>query len=335
MKDLSWEDIYKDLRNKKYEPVYLLMGEEPFFIDVLSDYIEDKILSDDEKEFNQTVVYGRDTDAASIVSMAKRYPMMSEHQVVIVKEAQNIKDLELLESYAKNPLKSTILVICHKYKPVDKRKGFYKAVLKGGVVLDSKKLYDDKVPGWILSYVKRHGYVIKEPSAQLLADHLGNDLGKIVNEIKKVFISLSKGSEITPQLIEQNIGISKDFNVFELQKAFAVNDSYKAFQIVKYFAENPKSNPMPVTMALLYTYFVRALRYHFLKDKTPKNVASQIGISPYFIKDVQAAASRFPASKIILIMSYLREYDLKSKGVESANTDHGELLKELVFKILN
>lgn len=335
MKDLSWEDIYKELRNKIYKPIYLLMGEESFFIDVLSDYIEDKVLSYDEKEFNQTVVYGRDTDPASIVSLAKRYPMMSEYQVVIVKEAQNIKDIELLESYAKNPLKSTLLVICYKYKSVDKRKGFYKAALKNGVVLDSKKLYDDKVPGWILTYVKRHGYIIKEPSAQLLADHLGNDLGKIVNEIKKVFISLPKGAEITPQLIEQNIGISKDFNVFELQKAFAANDSYKAFQIVKYFAENPKSNPMPVTMALLYTYFVRALRYHFLKDKTPKNVASQIGINPYFIKDVQAAASRFPASKIIHIMSYLREYDLKSKGVDSSNTDHGELLKELVYKILN
>ncbi len=335
MKELSWEDIYKDLRNKKYEPFYLLMGEEPFFIDVISDYIEDKVLTEDEKEFNQTVVYGRDTDAASIVSLAKRYPMMSENQVVIVKEAQNIKDLDLLESYAKNPLKSTLLIICHKYKTVDKRKGLYKAVLKNGVVLDSKKLYDDKIPGWILTYVKRHGYIIKEPSAQLLADHLGNDLGKIVNEIKKVFISLPKGGEITPQLIEQNIGISKDFNVFELQKAFTTYNSFKAFQIVKYFSENPKSNPMPVTMALLYTYFLRALQYHFLKDKTPKNVASEIGISPFFVRDVQSAASRFPVLKIILIMSYLREYDLKSKGVDSSNTNHGELLKELVYKILN
>jgi DNA polymerase III subunit delta len=335
MKEQSWEDIHKDLGNKIYHPVYLLMGEESFYIDVISDLIEDKVLTETEKEFNQSVFYGRDADVPTIISVAKRYPMMANHQVVIVKEAQHLKDIENLESYVKAPLKSTILVLCHKYKAVDKRKTFFKAVLKGGVVMDSKKMYDDKLPAWISAYVKKHGYKIGDKSAQLLADHLGNDLGKIVNEVKKVFISLPKGGEITDRLIEQNIGISKDFNVFELQNALTAKNSFKAFQIAKYFAENPKSNPMPVTMALLYNYFVKILRYHYIKDKSQANMASQLGIPPFFVKDVQAAAAKYPPSKVFLIMSDLREYDLKSKGVDSASVDHGELLKELIYKILN
>jgi DNA polymerase III subunit delta len=335
MKEQSWEEINKDLGNKIYHPVYLLMGEESFYVDVISDQIENKVLTDTEKEFNQSVFYGRDSDVPTIISVAKRFPMMSNHQVVIVKEAQHLKDIENLESYVKAPLKSTILVLCHKYKAVDKRKSFYKTVLKSGVVMDAKKMYDDKLPGWISTYVKRHGYKIGDKAAQLLADHLGNDLGKIVNEVKKVFISLPKGGEITDRLIEQNIGISKDFNVFELQNALTAKNTFKAFQIVKYFAENPKSNPMPVTMALLYSYFVKILKYHYIKDKSQANLATQLGIPPFFVKDVQAAAAKYPPSKLIPIMSDLREYDLKSKGVDSASVDHGELLKELIYKILN
>jgi DNA polymerase III subunit delta len=334
MKEQNWEDIYKNLRNKIYHPVYLLMGEESFYIDIISDQIEEKVLTDTEKDFNQSILYGRDTDAATIISVAKRFPMMANHQVVIVKEAQNLKDIENLESYLKNPLTSTILVICYKYKSFDKRKSFYKTALKAGVVMESKKIYDDKMPEWISGYVKRHGYQIGSRAAQLLADHLGNDLGKVVNEIKKVFISLPKGGEITDKLIEQNIGISKDFNVFELQNALTAKNSFKAFQIAKYFAENPKSNPMPVTLALLYTYFVRILRYHALKDKSQGSVASALGVNPFFVKDIQAAATKYPFSRLITIMSDLREFDLKSKGVDST-ADHGELLKEFIYRTLN
>jgi DNA polymerase III subunit delta len=335
MKEKSWEEILKDISNRSFSPIYLLMGEEPFFIDLVSDKIEAKVLAESERDFNQTILYGRDTDVATIVSVAKRFPMMSEHQVVIVKEAQNLKEIENLESYVKKPLDSTLLVICYKYKTLDKRKSLYKTILKGGVVMDSKKMYDDKLPGWISTYVKRHGYRIDDRSSQLLADHLGNDLAKIINEIQKVFISLPKGGEVTGKLIEQNIGISKDFNVFELQNALTAKDSLKAFQIVKYFGENPKSNPMPVTMALLYTYFIRILQYHYLKDKSMGNVASELGVNPFFVRDIQAAAAKYPAARLPGIISDLREYDLKSKGVDNGGADHGELLRELVYKILN
>lgn len=337
MKEKTWEEILKDISNRSFSPVYLLMGEEPFFIDLVSEKIETKVLAESERDFNQTILYGRDTDVATIVSVAKRFPMMSEHQVVIVKEAQNLKekDIDNLESYVKQPLKSTLLVICYKYKTLDKRKTLFKSILKSGVVMDSKKMYDNKLPGWISTYVKNHGYRIDDRSAQLLAEHLGNDLAKVVNEIRKVFISLPKGGEITGKLIEQNIGISKDFNVFELQNALTAKDSFKAFQIVKYFGENPKSNPMPVTMALLYSYFIRILQYHYLKDKSQSSVASELGVNPFFVKDIQAAAAKYPAARLPGIMSDLREYDLKSKGVDNGGADHGELLRELVYKILN
>jgi DNA polymerase III subunit delta len=335
MKEKTWQDIHTDLKAKIYHPVYLLMGEEPFFIDVISDAIEKKVLTDEEKEFNQTILYGRDTDVPTIVSVAKRYPMMSNHQVVIIKEAQNVKDIELLEPYVKNPLKSTILVLCYKYKTYDKRKSFYKSVVAHGVVLDSKKLYDNKMPEWISNYVKPKGFKIGDRAAQLIADHLGNDLGKVVNELKKVFISLPKGGEITDKLIEQNIGISKDFNIFELQNALTAKNTFKAFQIAKYFGENPKSNPMPVTLALLYTYFSRILQYHYIKDKSQGDLASELKVAPFLVKDITAAANKYPVAKLISIFSFLREYDLKSKGVDSSGTDDGELLKELIYKILN
>lgn len=335
MKELPWKPIHNNLRKKIYHPIYFLMGDEPLFIDVISSYIEENILDETEKEFNQTVLYGRDTDVPTIVSTAKRFPMMANHQVVIVKEAQHIKNIEDLERYVKAPLKSTILVICYKYKSIDKRKVFYKELQKAGVVLDSKKLFDNQVPEWIADYVKQHGYKIGEKATQLLADHLGSDLGKVVNEIKKVFISLPKGGEITTQLIEQNIGISKDFNVFELQNALSEKNSFKAFQIVKYFADNPKSNPMVIVLAVLHTYFVKILRYHHLKDKGQANVAAALGINPFFVKGMQMAAGRYPVSKLFSIMADLREYDVKSKGVDSHSATHGELLKELMYKILN
>lgn len=334
MKEKAWRDIFEDIKKKIYAPVYFLMGEEPFFIDVIADQIEMRVLDDMEKEFNFSVLYGREVDVPAVVSTAKRFPMMANHQVVIVKEAQNMKDIESLESYIKNPLKSTLLVICYKYKTIDKRKSLYKTLLKEAVVMDSKKLKDYEMPGWISNYIKNSGYRIGNKASQLLADHLGNDLGKVVNELKKVFISLPKGNEVTTDTIEQNIGISKDFNVFELQNALTEKNSLKAYQIARYFADNPKSNPLVVTMAVLHSYFVKILLYHSLKDRSDGNVAKELGMNPFFVKDVKAAAANYSMSNVTQIMSLLRAYDLKSKGVDNPNTDHGELLRELTYRIM-
>ncbi|MFW5892365.1 MAG: DNA polymerase III subunit delta [Bacteroidota bacterium] len=334
MSIVGWEEVFRNIKNKKYHPVYLLMGEEPFYIDVISKYIEDTILNEEEKEFNFSVLYGRETDAITVVSTAKRFPMLSEYQVVIVKEAQNMKDIEKLESYIKNPLDSTILVICYKYKSFDKRKTFVKAVMQKGVVMESKKVYDNRMPGWIQEYLKRHGYKIDPRSAQLLADHLGNDLSKVVNELKKLFISLPKGSTITTDIIEKNIGISKDFNVFELQDALTTKNSLKAFQIVKYFSENPKTNPLVVTLSVLNSFFTKILIYHSISDKTPGNVASKLGMPPFLVQGIQKAAQNYRLEKLYAIFAYLREYDVRSKGVNNQSTSHGDLLKELVYKIL-
>jgi DNA polymerase III subunit delta len=335
MRDLSWNEIHKDLKNKVYYPVYLLMGEEPFYIDVISRIIEDSVLDETEKEFNQTVLYGRETDIPTIISTAKRFPMMANHQVVIVKEAQNVKDVEDLTPYFENPLKSTILVICYKYKSFKKNTKFVKKAGEVGVVMDSKKVYDNKMPEWISDYVSRRGYKIGPKATQMLADHLGNDLGKVVNEIKKIFISLPKGNEITPLLIEQNIGISKDFNVFELLDALGTKNAFKAFQIAKYFGDNPKSNPMVLTMGMLYNYFSKLLLYHSLKDKSRTSLASELAVPPFLVQGYVKGAANYTPARLIEIFSLLREYDVKSKGVDNVSADHGELLRELVYKILN
>lgn len=335
MSIVGWEEVFRNLKNKKYHPVYLLMGEEPFYIDVISKYIEDSVLNEEEKEFNFSLLYGRETDVTSIVSTAKRFPMLSEYQVVIVKEAQNIKDLEKLESYVKAPLESTLLVICYKYKSFDKRKTFLKSIIQKGVVMESKKVYDSKMPGWILDYLKRHGYKIDPRSAQLLADHLGNDLSKVVNELKKLFISLPKGSSITTDIIEKNIGISKDYNIFELQDALATKNRLKAFQIVKYFSDNPKSNPLVVTLSVLNSFFTKILAYHSISNKSQSNVASKLGMPSFLVQGIQKAAQNYRLEKLYAIFALLREYDVRSKGVNNQSTSHGDLLKELVYKIMN
>ena len=335
MTEKNFYNILRDIRNKVLYPVYFLMGEEGFYIDVISDYIEDTVLSDTEKEFNMSILYGRDTDVPTIISTAKRYPMMASNNVVIVREAQNIQNIEDLLPYVEKPLESTILVICYKYKMLDKRTRFHKEVAKRGVVFTGKKLYDNQVPGWISDYVKRHGYKIGPRALQMLADHLGTDLGKIVNEAKKLFINLEKGSEITTEVIEKNIGISKDFNIFEFQHALGARDSKKAYQIAKYFADNPKSNPFVMTTAVLYQYFSKVLLYHSLRDKSQKNVAAELGIPPFFAKDYAHAAKQYSPAKVIGIFSLLRTYDMRSKGWDNETTDQGELIKELTYRILN
>ncbi len=331
----SYTEIIADIRNRIFYPVYLLSGEEPYYIDLLSDAIEAGVLSETEKEFNQTILYGRDVDARTIIEYAKGYPMMASHKVVIVKEAQDIKTLDELGAYAEKPLNSTILVICYKYKKYDKRKSLPKIVEKKGVFFESAKIRDDRMPAWIAEQVSEAGYSIAPKATQMIADFLGNDPGKVINELNKIFISLPKGNLITERIIETNIGISKDYNIFELQNALGTRDIVKANQIVAYFASNPKDNALVKNIALLYTYFIKVLIYHTLPDKSNKEVASALGINPFFTRDYQNAARNYSFENTVRIISLLREYDLKSKGLGNGSANEEDLTKELIFKILH
>ena len=312
------------------------MGEEAYYIDKISDFIEDNVLEEAEKGFNQMVLYGRDISIDDIVSNAKRYPMMAERQVVIVKEAQDLsRTIEKLAQYAENPQPSTVLVINYKYKKLDKRKALYKAITKGdGVVFESKKLYDNQVPDWIRRVLKGQGYDISPKAAQMLVEFLGTDLSKVNNELDKLKIVLPKGTQITPEHIEENIGISKDFNNFELRKAVGERNMVKVHQIAKYFADNPKDNPMVVTVALLFNFFSQLLHLHGLADKNPRSVASALRVNPYFVNEYLTAARNYPMKKVSAVISLLREFDVKSKGVGSNAVPQGDLLKELLVKIL-
>lgn len=311
------------------------MGEEAYFIDIISDYIEDNVLPEEGRGFDQMVLYGRDVTIDDIVGNAKRFPMMSEYQVIIVKEAQDLsRTIEKLVDYVKQPQPSTILVFNYKYKTIDKRKTLYKTLNKAGVVFESKKLYENKVPDWIKRVLASKNYTIAPKAAQMLVEFLGTDLSKINNELNKLQIVLPKGTQITPEHIEENIGISKDFNNFELRKAIGDLDVKKAQQIVKYFAENPKDNPMVVTVSLLFAFFSQLLQFHGLTDKNPRNVASTLGINPYFVNEFINAARNFPMKKVSAVIATLREFDVKSKGVGSNAISQGDLLKELVVKIV-
>lgn len=311
------------------------MGDEPYFIDRISDYIENNVLDESEREFNQSVLYGRDVNVQQVISEAKRYPMMSDKQVVIIKEAQNIRNIEELEAYVQQPLDSTILVLCYKYKTLDKRKTFPKTVAKAGVLFESKKLYDNKVPEWITGYLKEKKYNAAPKAIQLLAEYLGADLGKIANELDKLMINLPPGTEINPDHIQQNIGISKDYNTFELNDAVGKRDIVKANRIINYFGENSKEHPMVVTIGTLYTFFVKVLIYNLLQDKSRENAARALGVSPFFLQDYITAANNYPAGRVKQAIALLREYDLKSKGFDNAGTEEGELLKELIYRIMH
>jgi DNA polymerase III subunit delta len=331
----TFDQITGDIKRKIYHPVYLLHGEEPYFIDAITNLIEETVLTDTEKEFNQTVVYGRDTQPGTIIDMARRFPMMANYQVVIVKEAQDIDKLEELQSYVEKPQTSTILVIAHKYKKVDQRKGFAKSVDKAGVLFESSKIYDNQVPAWISEQVKAKGYAIKPEASQLLAEYLGSDLGRISNETEKLIINLPAGSVIDGAIIERNIGISKDYNVFELQNALGTRDVKKANRIINYFAGNTKQNPAIVVVAVLFGFFMKLMIYHQLKDKSRNVAASALGVSPFFIKDFSQAAENYTFQRLRAIIRLLREYDLRLKGINNGSAGESELLRELVFKILH
>ena len=325
--------IIGDIKKREFKPIYFLMGDEPYYIDNIASYIEKNVLSEEEKGFNQTILYGRDVSVDEIASSAKRFPMMADYQVIIVKEAQDLsRSIEKLVSYAENPQPTTILVFCYKYKKIDKRKKLYKALKKTGILFESKPLYENKVPDWIKKNLHSKGYTISPKAAHLLVEFLGTDLGKINNELEKLALILPKNTQITPNIIEENIGISKDFNNFELQKALGAKDFQKAYRITNYFAQNPKDNSILMTIPILFRYFSLVLQYHGLKDHNPKSVASALGVNPYFVNDYSTAAKNYPMKKVSKIIEVLRDIDAKSKGV-GANLPQAELLKELLIKV--
>jgi len=330
------KNIVSDINKGTISPIYLLMGEEPYYIDKISEYIENSVLSEEERGFNQMVLYGRDVSIEEIVANAKRFPMMAERQVVIVKEAQDLsRTIDKLIDYAQNPQPSTVLVLNYKYKKFDKRKALYKAINKQGVVFESKKLYENQVADWIRRVLSPKEYTIVPKAAQMLVEFLGTDLSKINNELEKLMLVVPKGRQITPELIEENIGISKDYNNFELRKAIGEKNALRAHQIINYFADNPKDNPIVVTIALLYNFFSQLLHYHGLNDKSPRAVASSLRINPYFVNEYILAARNYPMKRVSVIIDLLRETDLKSKGVNANALPQKDLLKELVVKILN
>ncbi|SDS62783.1 DNA polymerase III, delta subunit [Maribacter dokdonensis] len=327
--------IVNAIKKGQISPIYFLYGEEAYFIDRISDFIGAKVLTEEEKGFNQMVLYGKDVSIDDIVGNAKRYPMMAERQVVIVKEAQHLsRTIEDLCSYAENPQQTTVLVICYKYKKLDKRKKLHKIIKKNGVIFESKKLYENQVSDWLRKHLLGHGYTISHKASLLLIEYLGTDLGKISKELEKLKLVLPKETEINPQHIEEHIGISKDYNNFELKRAIGDRDIVKATKIINYFAQNPKDNPFILTITLLHSFFTQLLQYHGLSDHSPKNVASTLRINPYFVKEIQTAARNYPMKKVSAIISSLREMDLKGKGVGASPMKEADLLKELLYKIV-
>ena len=328
--------IVNNIKAGNVKPIYFLMGEETYYIDKISDFIEDSILDEAEKGFNQVVMYGRDVSVEEIASSAKRFPMMAEKQVIIVKEAQDLsRTIEKLTSYAENPQPTTVLVLNYKYKKLDKRKKLYKAIDKVGVIFESKKLYENQVSDWIRRVLGGRNYKIEPKAAQMLVEFLGTDLSKINNELEKLITILPVNSIISPEDIEENIGISKDFNNFELRKAVGEKQIVKANRIINYFAENPKSNPIVMTISLLNSFFTQLLQYHGLQSKDKMNVAKSLGVNPYFVNDYVTAAKNYPMRKVSQVIGLLREADLKSKGVGANALPQADILKELLFKIMH
>ena len=333
---VTYEEIISDLKKRIFKPVYFLAGEEPYYIDLITDYIEQNVLPDAEKSFNQLILYGEETSIPSVIETARRFPMMASHQVVIVKEAQSLKKVEDLIIYLEQPLKSTILVLNYKYKVIDKRTKFFKALETHAVYFESSRLRDYQVPAWIEKYLMTKGIKTDPRASALLTEYLGTDLHKIVNELDKLIITLPAGKPvINTQQIEKNIGISKDYNNFELQKAVGEKNILKANMIVRYFAGNPRDNPITLTIASLFSHFSKILTYHYLPDKSKNNVAAALKINPYFVKDYEISASKYNLSKTVQVISLLRIYDMKSKGYGDLTSEPGDLLKELVYKILH
>ena len=331
----TYDQILSEIHKKQFAPVYFLTGDEPYFIDMISDTIENEALDEADRAFNQIVLYGRDVDVETIANHARSFPMMGERMVVIVKEAQDVKGLEDFERFLDTIPDTTLLVFAYKYKKFDKRKTLAKKIDKMGVWFESKKLYDSNIPGWIQNYLKGEGYSITPKAMQMLADYLGTDLHKIANELKKLIIALPKKKSIDEGDVERNIGISKDFNVFELQNAIGSRDVLKANRIVNYFGDNTKENPLLATAIVLYGYFAKVLKLHLATDKSQGALASLLGVNPYFVRDYQTAARNYPPQTCIRNISILREFDMKSKGYESGEVSEKDLYREMIFKLMH
>ena len=333
---MTYEQILSDIKKKVYYPIYFLMGEEPFFIDTISDELENSILDEAERSFNQIILYGNDVNAYEIMSQARAFPMMGDKLVVIVKEAQNVKDIESIADYLDKIPPTTILVFNYKYKKLDKRKSLAKIIDKKGVLFESKKLYDNNIPDWIVKYLASRKYNITQKACQMIADFLGNDLHKVRNELDKLMLALPSTKRIDDADVEYNIGISKDFNVFELQKAIGAKDTFKANQIINYFGDNPNENPIFMTIVILYGYYTKLLKLHFSKDKSKNNLATIIGVNPFFVNDYLEAARNYSWVDCMRCIEVLREYDMKSKGYNStSDVSQKELYREMLFKLMN
>ena len=337
MKEL--ELIFKNIKNKEFLPIYFFHGVEAYYIDIAVKALENDVLTEDEKAFNQTVVYGKDTNYNEILSLAKQYPMMGDKQLIIVKEAQDLKfndeETKILEKYVENPVESTILVFAHKHKKVDSRKKVFKTLDKAKMLFHSEPVKDYNLAKWIDDEARNLQIKLAPGISQLLADYLGNDLSRIANELNKMKLVLKDGEVLDGKLVETHIGISKEFNVFELQKALGKKDANTAFKIAYYMGKNPKTNPIVMTIGNLYNFFSNVVLYHTVSHQSPPTIASELGINPYFVKDYAEAARLYPLKFATRIISVLREIDLKSKGLGAVNMDEGELLKEMVYKIIN
>lgn len=335
--EITYVDILKELKAKQYRPIYYLMGEEPYYIDLIADYITDNVLTETEKEFNQTVVYGSDVDIATVINAAKRYPMMSEKQVVVVKEAQAIRNIEELGYYLQKPLTSTILVMCHKHGVLDRRKKLAAAIEKIGILFESKKLKETQLPAFISTYLKQRKIEIDQKACAMLAEFVGTDLSRLAGEMEKLIITLPQNSMcITPEQIEKNIGISKDYNNFELRAALIEKDILKANKIVKYFEENPKTNPIQMTLSLLFGFFSNLMLAYYAPEKSEQGIATFLGLkTSWQARDYIMAMRRYSGIKTMQIIGEIRHTDACSKGVGNSSVTDGDLLRELVFKILH
>ncbi len=335
---LSHRDILTAIRQKEYVPIYLLMGEESYYIDRISDYIADNVLTEEEKGFNQQVIYcTRETNVADIINSAKRYPMMAEHQVVIVKEAQNLLKIDDISFYAQNPQPSTILVICHKNGTVDRRKKLVSAIEKVGVVFESAKMKEGQLPSFIMDYLQRKNIGIEPGTAQLLVEAIGADLNRMASELDKLALTLPPGlNRVTPELIEKNIGISKEFNNWELRNALVQKDIVKANQIINYFNENPKNNPPIMTLSMLFNFFSNMMMAFYAPDKSEQGLCQHLEFkSPWQLKDYTIAMRNYSAMKTMQVIGKIRESDAKLKGVGKGNTTDADIMKELVYFILH
>ncbi len=335
----DFEIIKNDIINRRFKPIYLFMGDESFFIDELTELLSQTVLSETEKDFNMLTFYGVDSDVNDIIASARRYPMMADYQLIIVKEAQNLDKFELLDVYAKNPMLTTILVLNYKHGTIDKRKAVVKKIDKIGVVYESKKLYDNQMPGFIISYLKAKNIGIDMKSAQMLSDFIGNDISKLIPQLQKLEVSLPSqpaNRRITAEMIEKNVGISKDYNNFELVKAVANKDISAASKIVDHFNKNSKENPIMVTVSVLFNYFSNLLECFWLPRKDESSVMAALNIkSSFFVRDYMAGIRSYNAKKVMEIITDLRTVDAASKGIDNISATHGELLKVLIYKIMH